>query len=215
MTASGWERGDDGIWTKGEMRYSVKVPYSFDPHTPRLVLLKEEAKKAGIEMNLQKLDSSATFKLILEKKHDVAWMGWSTSIRPRYWQGFHSENAHKAQTNNITNTDDPQLDKLIDCFHDSIVPEERIELAHIIQKKIHEIGSFVPSYKVGYFRTAYWRWWRFPEVAATKHSDGLFEPFGTGVFWLDADVKEETEQAMKSEKTFEPQTLIDTTFKVD
>jgi microcin C transport system substrate-binding protein len=104
---------------------------------------------------------------------------------------------------------------LIDCFHDSIVPEERIELAHIIQKKIHEIGSFVPSYKVGYFRTAYWRWWRFPEVAATKHSDGLFEPFGTGVFWLDADVKEETEQAMKSEKTFEPQTLIDTTFKVD
>ena len=47
MMASGWERGEDGIWTKGDMRYSVKVTYHFDPHTPRLVLLKEEAKKSG------------------------------------------------------------------------------------------------------------------------------------------------------------------------
>ena len=215
MTASGWERGDDGIWTKGDMRFSVKVPYSFDGHTPRLVLLKEEAKKAGVEMNLQKLDSSAAYKLVMEKKHDLAWWGWSTPFRPSYWQGFHSDNAHKPQTNNITNTDDPELDKLIRCYRDSIIPEKRIELAHIIQEKIHEIGSFVPTYKVGYFRTAYWRWWRFPEVVATKNSDGLFEPFGTGLFWLDADIKEETEQAMESGESFEPQTLIDTTFKVD
>ena len=215
MMASGWERGEDGIWTKGDMRYSVKVTYHFDPHTPRLVLLKEEAKKAGIEMNLQKLDSSTAFKLILEKKHDVAWMGWSTGIRPAYRQHFHSDNAHKPQTNNITNTDDPELDELIINYRDCIVPAGRIKLAHIIQEKIHEIGSFVPNYKVGYFRTAYWRWWKLPEVAATKNSDGLFEPFGTGVFWLDADLKKETEEAMESDESFEPKTLIDTTFKVD
>ena len=75
MTESGWERGDDGIWTKGDMRYSVKVTYSFDGHTPRLVLLKEEAKKAGIEMNLQRLDGSAMFKLILEKS--MMLVGWA------------------------------------------------------------------------------------------------------------------------------------------
>ena len=215
MTASGWERGDDGIWKKGDMRYSVKVTYSFDGHTPRLVLLKEEAKKAGIEMNLQRLDGSAMFKLILEKKHDVGWMGWSTPFRPRYWQGFHSDNAHKPQTNNITNTDNPELDELIMNYRDSIVPEERITLAHTIQEKIHEDGSFVPTYKVGYFRTGYWRWWQFPEVASTKNSDGLFEPFGTGLFWLDADLKKETEEAMESGESFESITLVDKTFKVD
>ena len=107
MTESGWERGDDGnldqrgyaLFRQSDLIHSIG-------HTPRLVLLKEEAKKAGIEMNLQRLDGSAMFKLILEKKHDVGWMGWSTPFRPRYWQGFHSENAHKAQTNNITNTDE-------------------------------------------------------------------------------------------------------------
>ena len=215
MTQSGWKRGDDGIWAKDKRRYSVKVVYSFDGHTPRLVLLKEEAKKAGIELQLQRLDSSAAFKLILEKKHEVAWMGWSTGFRPRYWQHYHSDNAHKAQTNNITNTDDPELDQWIMSYRDSIDPKERIKLAHKIQEKIHEIGAFVLTYKVGYFRTAFWRWWQFPKVAATKHSGGLFSPFGTAMFWLDPEIKKETEAAMKNDKTFEPETIIDTTFKVN
>lgn len=215
MSQSGWQRGTDGIWTKDGKRYSVKVTYSFDGHTPRLVLLKEEAKKAGIELNLQRLEGSATFKLILEKKHDVAWMGWSTSFRPQYWQGFHSDNAHKPQTNNITNTDDPELDKLIMNYRNSIVAEERIKLAHQIQEKIHEISLFVPSYKVGYFRTAYWRWFQFPKVASTKNSSGLFDPFETALFWVDSEIKKETEVAMKSGKSFEPKTVVDRTYKVD
>ncbi|MBF0289668.1 MAG: ABC transporter substrate-binding protein [SAR324 cluster bacterium] len=213
MTASRWKRGTDGIWEKGNLRYSVKVTYSFDGHTPRLVLLKEEAKKAGVDLQLQRLDGSAAFKLILEKKHDAAWMGWSTSFRPRYWQSYHSDNAHKAQTNNITNTDDPAMDKMIRAYRDSIDPQVRIRLAHQIQEKIQEIGAFVPTYKVGYFRTAYWRWWQFPKVAATKNSGGLFEPFGTSLFWLDPAIKKETEQAMKTGKHFKPETIIDTTFK--
>ena len=80
MSEAGWKRGSDGIWVKGNMRFSAKVNYSFDGHTLRLVLLKEEAKKAGVELQLQKLDSSASFKAVLEKKHDVAWMAWSTGF---------------------------------------------------------------------------------------------------------------------------------------
>ncbi|MBF0280282.1 MAG: ABC transporter substrate-binding protein [SAR324 cluster bacterium] len=215
MTESGWKRGSDGIWNKGESRYSVKVTYSFDGHTPRLVLLKEEAKKAGIELRLQRLDGSAAFKSFLEKKHDVAWMAWSTSFRPRYWQGFHSDNAHKPQTNNITNTDDPELDKMIMSYRDSIVPKERIALAHKIQEKIHEIGSFIPTYKVGYLRNIYWRWWQFPEVPATRDASFLFEPLANGLFWMDEELKKETEAAMNSGKTFKPETIIDKTFLVN
>ena len=213
MAQSGWKRGADGIWVKNGRRYAVTVTYSFDGHTPRLVLLKEEAKKAGIDLQLQRLDGSSAYKLILEKKHDVAWMGWSTGFRPAYWQHFHSANAHKPQTNNITNTDDPVIDELIMSYRNSLDPKERITLAHQIQAKAHEIGAFVPTYKVGYFRTAYWRWWQFPDVPSTKHSSSLFEPFSLGVFWFDADLKAETERAMKSGKTFTPETIIETTFK--
>ena len=217
MKKAGWQRGADGIWTKGKARFSVEVTYSSSEHTPRLVVLKEEAKKAGVELKLQKLDPSATFKKFLEKKHDVAWMGWSTSLRPQYWEHFHSANAHKPQTNNITNTDDPEMDELIDAFRDSLEEDERIDLSRKIQKKIHEIGMFVPTFMVPYVRQAYWRWWMLPDVPGTKMSGDMFSPFSSatgGLFWYDHDVKLETEKAMKEKKTFPGKPIIDKTYKI-
>ena len=216
MKRAGWSRGADGIWAKNGRRFSVEVSYSFEAHTPRLVVLKEEAKKAGVELRLQRLDPSASYKKVIEKKHDVAWMGWSTSLRPHFWEHFHSFNAHKPQTNNITNTDDPEIDKLIDAYRNSLDKEERINLSRRIQEKIHEIGAFVPTFMVPYVRQAYWRWWKLPKVPGTKHSGDLFDPFGSstgGLFWYDKGVHEETKRSMKKKEAFPPVTIIDDTYK--
>jgi microcin C transport system substrate-binding protein len=94
MRASGWKRGTDGIWQKEGRRYSVTISYGQEQLTPRVVILQEEAKKAGIEINLELLDASTSYKKVMEKKHDIAYMAWSTSFRPSPWQSFHSENAH-------------------------------------------------------------------------------------------------------------------------
>jgi microcin C transport system substrate-binding protein len=215
MKKSGWARGSDGIWQKGTRRFSVKINYSAENHTQRLVVLKEEAKKAGIEMILKRLDGSTAWKLNLEKKHEVAWTGFSTSLRPKFWEHYHSVNAFKPQTNNFTNTSDPELDKLIEQYRSSLDIAKRVELSRQIQGILFEIGAFVPSYMVGYTREAFWRWWKFPEVPGTKHSDVLFDELGSGLFWLDQTVKDQTLEAMKNKNTFEPVTRIDTTFKVE
>lgn len=217
MTDAGWKRGNDGIWEKQGQRFSVEVSYSHEEHTPRLVVLKEDAKKAGIELKLSKLDSSAAYKKVMEKKHDAAWMGWSTSLRPRFWEHYHSINAHKAQTNNINNTDDPELDKMIDAYRNSLDEQERIELALKLQEKVHEIGSLVPTFMVPYVRQAYWRWWKLPQVPGTKVSGELFAPFDSasgGLFWYDKDLHKETKKAMKKGKTFLPVTIKDETYKM-
>ena len=218
MQAAGWQRGPDGIWRQDGQRFSVEVAYSREEHTPRLVVLKEEARKAGIELRLQRLDSAAQYKKVMEKRHDVGWLGWSTGMRPHFWEFWHSANAHRPQTNNITNTDDPELDRLIDRYRASLDETERIELAREIQARVHAIGAFVPTFMVPYFREAYWRWWRFPEPPATRLSDSLFDPFGSasgGLFWLDPARYAETRQAMRQGVTFEPVTRRDTTFKTD
>ncbi len=215
MKASGWRRGPDGIWEKEGKRFSVEVTYGFEEHTPRLVILKEEAKKAGIELLLQQSDPTAAFKKFLEKNFDVAWMGWSTSLRPQYWEHFHSINAHKPQTNNITNTDDPEMDKLIDAYRNSLDEKERIRLSLEIQQKIHDIGMFVPTFMVPYIREACWRWWRLPDPPGTRHSGSLFDPFNSatgGMFWYDKKLHDETLDAMKSDRAFEPVTRIDQTY---
>ena len=216
MMSVGWTRGSDGIWQRKGKRFSVKVTYSFEEHMPRLVVLKEDALKAGIELLLERLDSTAMFKKFLEKKHDVAWMGWSTNIRPSYWQGWHSDNAHKPQTNNITNTDDPKLDELIDNYRASLNEEERINLSLKIQNEIHETGAFVPTFMVPYVRLGYWRWLELPDFHGTKRSDSLFDPFSSmtgGLFWINVEKRKETLYAMKSDKTFLPVVILDELFK--
>lgn len=216
MTQAGWKRGKDGIWQKGGQRFSVKVTYSSDEHMPRLVVLKEEALKAGVELRLEKLDSSAMFKKFLEKQHDVAWMGWSTSMRPSYWQGWHSDNAHKPQTNNITNTDDPELDALIDQYRDSLDESQRIRLSLMIQNRIQDIGAYVPTFMIPYVRIAYWRWLQLPDFHGTKQSNDLFDPFSSitgGLFWIDSTIYDQTREAMEKARFFEPVKIVDERFK--
>lgn len=218
MKAAGWKWGNDGIWIKNGRRFSVEVTYGSEHHTPKLVVLKEEAKKAGVELRLSKLDPSAWFKKISENRHEAVWMGFGTSLRPSYWQSFHSINAHKPQTNNVTNTDDPELDRLIETYRNSLDEEERIKLSLIIQQKIHEIGAFVPEAIRPQVREAYWRWWRLPIVAGTKYSSSLFDPFSSftgGLFWYDKVLYEETKEAMKNKRAFSPLTNIDKTYKVN
>ncbi len=214
LTESGWKRGPDGIWQKGGMRFSVKVVYGYKDYAKWLVVLKEEAKKAGLELNLQLLDGSAFLKMVSEKKHEAALIGLSASLRPSYWQVYHSDNAHKPQTNNLSNTDDPEMDKLIDQYRITTEEDLRVELAHKIQVRSHEIGGFVPTFVRDYFRIVYWRWWQFPKVPATKLSSGAFSAFGTGIFWLDPEIRKETLAAMKNGETFEPELIIDKTFKI-
>ena len=79
---------------------------------------------------------------MIEKKHDIAWLGWSTGFRPAYWQHFHSDNAHKAQTNNITDISNPIIDNLINKYRESTVELERIQLAHKIESEIAEHDDF-------------------------------------------------------------------------
>jgi microcin C transport system substrate-binding protein len=216
FTAAGWtERGPDSIRVKDGRRLSFTVNYSTDEHTPRLVFLREEARKAGVELNLQLMDSSASFKQILEKNHQIAWMAWTTSLFPTFWQHYHSENAHIPQTNNITATDDPALDVLIDAHRTAVDRESRVRLAHEIEQMIHDIGMFIPMYKVPYTREAYWRWLELPADYATRTTETIFEPMAEGLFWINEQAREETLAARRAGSAFAPSYIEDTRWRVD
>lgn len=216
---AGWtRRGPEGIRLndRGE-RLSLRVTYYSDEHTARLVVLKEEARKAGLELTLQLLDPSAAFKQIMEKKHQIAWMAWGGGgIAPRYWEFFHSVNAHKTGTNNITNTDDPQMDRLIEAYQKATSKEERVRLAHALEALVHQIGSVIPTYKVPYTREGFWRWLKLPAQLATRTSDQVFAPFGSagGLFWIDEEDKSQTQTARLLNRTFNPILIIDERWRI-
>ena len=51
-------------------------------------------------------------------------MAWSTQFRPQFWGRFSSENAHKTQTNNLSNTDDKELSKWINEYRNGTSEKE-------------------------------------------------------------------------------------------
>lgn len=211
---AGWtERDADGIRRKGEQRLNLRITYYNSGHNDRLVILAQEARKAGISLELQLLDPSAAFKQIMENKHQAAWMGWSGGgLSPRYWEFYHSDNAHKPQTNNVTNTDNPLIDKKIEAYRKATRKEDRVQLAHELEQLVFEQGSFIPTFKVPYTREAFWRWLQLPTFHGTRTSSSLFDPMGStgGLFWIDKEVKQTTEQAKDEGKSLPPLTIINT-----
>jgi microcin C transport system substrate-binding protein len=220
FSAAGWtERGSDGILVKDGRRLSFTVNYGYSDATPRVALLREEARKAGVELNLQLMDASASFKQAQEKKHQIALMGWGTFPVPQYWEFYHSANAHKPQTNNITNIDDPVLDQMITEYDAAIDHERRVELSHDIQQFVHDEAVFIPLWNLSFVRDVYWRWVKLPDNHATRAASYLIDPpldepivHYDGLFWIDEAAKAETLEARQAGRTFEPVSIVDTTW---
>ncbi len=218
--AAGWtERGSDGIRVKNGQRLSLRIVYGTPPHTDRLVVLREEAKKAGVELVLQLADSASSFKQIQEKKHQIGWMTWAGgTLTPTFWEFYHSVNAHKPQTNNIINMDDPEMDRLIMQYREAVDKETRVRLAKTLEQMSFDSGGLIPTFKVPYTREGYWRWLKLPETYGTRSTTLLFSPFNTryagGLFWIDLDEKKKTMTAKKAGDSYAPVTITDTTYKL-
>ena len=218
--AAGWtQRGPDAIRIKQGQRLAVTISYGTDEHTPWLIVLREEARKAGIELNLQLLDPATWGRQLQEKKHQIIVMSLSRGLTPSFWQAHHSDNAHKPNTNNVTNTDNPELDLLIEEYDQTSELEGRVSLAHEIQQIVADEASFLPLYTPTYVRETFWRWMKLPEWHSVRTVDdlngGVFDPVGLGLFWIDEDEKAATLEARASGRTFPPIDIVDTTWRVD
>ncbi len=212
MKKAGWARDKQtGLWkdSKTGKFFEVEVLYGAPPHTERLVVLKEEAQKAGIKLNLKMLDSAASFKAMLEKQHQAAWLGMGAGMIPRYWQFFHSDNA-KAQTNNFTNTKDKVLDELIMKYRNEFSDKKQHDLSQKIQRRIRELCEFIPTTAAPYFRQGYWAWIKYPKNLGMRF--GSIEDYG--VAWIDQDLKKKIMRMKKTGKAFsKPVTIINTKYK--
>ena len=213
LEKAGWDkRGNDGIRVKDGKPLSVRITYYNSGHNDRLVILAQEARKAGIDFQLQLLDMSAAFKQIMENKHQAAWMGWAGGgLSPRYWEFYHSDNAHKSQTNNVTNTDNKPLDEKIMAYRTATEKSTRVALAHELEQMVHDQGSFIPTFKVPYTREAFWRWIKLPASHGTRTSDALFDPLGGsgGLFWIDKDEQQKTLDAKQDGEALPTIMIID------
>lgn len=194
-------QGPDGILTNEQ---GVRLAFTLTTYIPAirdiLAILKSEAAKAGLEINIEILDQSTGWKKVQEKQHDLALVALSRSVElyPRYWEMYHSSNANRPHTNNMTNTAIPELDKLIEAYDRTQTLDETKRLAAEIEQVIHDDAGWVPGWAFPFYRIAAWRWVQWPEGFNGMTSRTAGELF---VHWIDPKIRAETEAARSAGTT--------------
>ena len=173
-------------------------------------LLKQEAKKAGVNLVLDGQENTVFYKTVMKKEHDMAFWGWGTRPPfPAFYQFFYSKNAFdekgkpKPQTNNINSYSNEQMDIYAKGVRNAKTLEEIRENSLAAQRLIYDEGFFSPAYSADYVRLGTWRWVCWPDTAYTPFNVPVVrEPLESYVLWIDTAKKKETEKAMRAGKTF-------------
>ena len=162
-----------------------------------------------------------------EKNHDIALAALNRSVElyPRYWEMYHGSNAYtdlytrdgkdtpqatgsdvnpqprqvRPNTNNMTMTALPELDRLIEAYDKAETLEDIKRLAAQIEQIIHDDAAWVPGWQRPFLRGAYWRYVKWPEGFNVAQARDMEEFF---VHWIDTDEKKAVEAARKSGRTF-------------
>ena len=211
MKKSGWTLGERGHWQKDGREFDVMITFWRPIQQSQLVVLQNEAKKAGFKVSLDLLDGTAGYKEVMEKNFDVGWLGFNMVgdvPPPGYWQFLHSENA-KPQTNNISMISNPELDKLTDEYRNTFDEAKKQALSRQILQLVYDDGSIIPGLIYPFDRVLYWKGYKYPEVPGTRTAG-----ISSSMMWFDPAEASQLDEYRKAKKSFGVAEVIDTTYKL-
>jgi microcin C transport system substrate-binding protein len=206
------KRGGDGVLVNAAgKRLSLTFSIANMPaFTQAALILKEDALKAGFEINLEALDVTQLFKKGDQKTHEMIMSAWGAKPpHPHLWEYYATENAWeikpdgtrkvKTNTNNFTMTGEPELDRLIDLQRKAPNEDEVQKYSWLVEERVQELGCAIPAWDSPYYRFLHWRWLRWPKNGNLMQTRECDE---SHVFWIDEDIRAETEQAMRDGRSF-------------
>lgn len=212
------EEGADGILRKPDgTRLSISVTYPNMPIYERIfAILREEAKRCGFDLRLDGLEVTVSYKKEMQKQHEMSFGSWNiTPPIPDFHQFLHSSNARdekgnlKPQTNNTFVWARPDTDALCEQVRSARSIEEMRDACWKLQRLMHDEAIFVPGFSMDFVRVGSWRWVRWPDCENTRFSPpAIYEPYESFVFWVDEEIRAETQAARRSGKAYPESTLI-------
>jgi microcin C transport system substrate-binding protein len=217
------KEGPDGVLTndQGE-RLSLTITSTRRPYQDILVILKQEALKAGLEFNLEIVDETTGWQKIQEKKHDIAFESFNRTVDmyPRYWENFSGENAYdvpylpdgspnparkiKGSTNNLFTLADYDLDQMIIQYDKTETMDQVKVLASKIEQRLYDDAVWVNGWKVPYYWAAYRPWVKWPKDFNPMQS---LDAFQFWLMWIDQDEKK-ADLAAKAEGRSLPRQIL-------
>ena len=147
LKKAGWADSDkNGILDRlvgGEKReFRFQLIYGNQDTEKYWTMYKEDAKQAGIEIELKLVEWNTMVKLMDEGKFDAIALGWgagSVAVDPK--QVWHSSSATKGGSN-FVGYKNPEVDKLIDKARETFDKKARIKILQDVYKKIADDAPY-------------------------------------------------------------------------
>ena len=223
------QQGPDGVLVNAQgQRLSFTITTTYRRYQDVLVILKQEALKAGLEFNIEVLDETTGWQKTQEKKHEITLVAFSRGVEmyPRYWETFSGVNAYdvpyladgspnparkvKPNTNNLSSVADHHLDELINQYDHAGTMDEVKDLAAKIEQIVHDNASWVNGWAIPYYRVGYRPWVKWPkDFDAMQSLD--YENFW--LMWVDQDAQRDALAARADGRGLPKQVLIYDKFK--
>ncbi|HOA07253.1 MAG TPA: peptide-binding protein [Spirochaetota bacterium] len=134
--SKGWKDTDgDGILDKNGKKFSFSFMYAAHSKMSErfATIMKEDFKKSGIEVGIERLEWGSFLKRVDERNFDALILGWSMPFESDLYQVWHSSQI-KDGSNHISYSN-PELDRLIETVRLELDYKKRTE----IYRKIHRI----------------------------------------------------------------------------
>jgi len=141
LNQAGWkDTNGDGILDKdGEnFEFTIISPNNSQTYDKMLPMIKEDMAKAGVIMNINKIEWSVFIQLLGKKEFEACICGWGLGLESDPYQLWHSSQADMPESSNHVGFKNKEADKLIAEIRVCFDLKKRIELCHKFHKIMHE-----------------------------------------------------------------------------
>ncbi len=175
LKKGGWtELDSDGYRTKGGKRLTLELSYRSKLSEPSLTIFQEDCKKAGIQIELRRVDPAAFWKTIRQREFEIASMSWTGLVFPNPVTSFSSELAKVTDNNNLTAFANDEVDRLMKDYDREYDPAKRSGIIRKIDAIIFAAHPYVldwynPARRVIYQNKFKMPKWGIPRSSITSN----------------------------------------------
>ncbi len=152
-------------------------------------------REVGVDMRIDRKDWAAWMRDMDAFNFDMTWASWSQVIFRDPEEMWHSREADRPSSNNITGFKDPEVDALIERQKTVYSAVARNDLYRQIDARVAAAVPYVLLWNINAVRLLHWDRFGMPDTVLSKFGDerSLLE-----YWWYDPDTASELKAAMAS-----------------
>jgi microcin C transport system substrate-binding protein len=195
LAEAGWkDRDGQGRLIRNGRPLTIEIIYASKTSEPFLTIYQEELRRVGIGLNLRLVTGETLFQLVMERRFDVASMGWGGLLFPNPETSWHSSLADVNNNNNITGFKDKRVDELLNAYDREFDQQKRVAIIREIDGILANAHHYILEWDAPFQRIAFWNKFGYPEGYLSRIGDYRDIP---SFWWFDPQKQQELTQAVR------------------